>query len=55
MQHRSVNKKKFNFVVGNPATKSDAQWEKRQHIVRHMAFANRTDAAIRTGATRKQS
>lgn len=57
MQHRKVNKKKFNIVAGNPVTKSDEGWErlrnKRDFAKR--PFANRTDAAIRTGATREIS
>ena len=51
------NKGKFfvSIVKGNPVSKSDSQWENRQAKVKSFAFANRTDAAIRTGATRKEN
>ena len=45
------------IVQGNPVTKSDEGWErlrnKRNWSKR--PFANRTDAMLRSGATRKES
>ena len=41
------------IVQGNPVTKSDSQWKNRQANIKKLSFANRTDAAIRSGATRK--
>ena len=51
--HREKGKFGVVIVKGNAPHKSDAGWEKRQAKVREKAFANRTDAAIRTGATRR--
>jgi hypothetical protein len=43
------------IVQGNPVQKSDEGWKKRQEKVQQFSFANRTDAMLRSGATRKES
>lgn len=35
--------------------KSDEAWKRRQEKIKSRAFASRTDAAIRTGATRREN
>jgi len=51
---REKGKYFVSIVVGNPAKKSETQWKNRQEKVKAHVFASRTDAAIRTGATRKE-
>ena len=41
------------IVRGNEVKKSDEGWQNRQAKVKTNAFANRTDAAIRSGATHR--
>ena len=43
----------ISIVQGNPVTKSESQWENRQAKVKKNAFANRTDALLRSGITRE--